>query len=264
MLAPLLLVGGALGGIEAGILPAEGPGFWSMVAMSAVLGSAMGSPLTAVVFALELTHDVNALLPLLVTVSVAYGFTVLTLRRSILTEKISRRGYHLAREYALDPLEITFVRDVMRTTFATLCPTDTASGALLALQPAAAAGQRLFPVADDDGQLVGAVSRTALLAASGADPQTSIASLLERPPVVAYDRETLRHVVYRMAETGFTRMPVIDKRLGTIAGMVSLTDLLKARTRTLAEERVRERPLRSPWPRARVLVDEELRLRQSP
>jgi len=62
-----------------------------------------------VVFALELTHDINMVLPLLVAVTIAHGFTVLTLRRSILTEKIARRGYHLSREYAVDPLEILFV-----------------------------------------------------------------------------------------------------------------------------------------------------------
>jgi len=57
---------------------------------------------------------VNAMLPLLVAVTIAHGFTVLALRRSILTEKVSRRGYHLSREYAIDPLEILFVREVMR------------------------------------------------------------------------------------------------------------------------------------------------------
>ena len=37
-------------------------------------------------------------------------FTVLVLKRSILTEKVARRGYHLSREYAVDPLEILFAR----------------------------------------------------------------------------------------------------------------------------------------------------------
>ena len=83
--------------------------------MGAILGGTMRSPLTGIVFALELTHDVNMLLPLLVATSMAHAFTVLTLRRSILTEKVSRRGFHLTREYAIDPLEILFVREVMRT-----------------------------------------------------------------------------------------------------------------------------------------------------
>jgi hypothetical protein len=82
--------------------------------MGAILGGTMRAPLTGVVFALELTHDVNMLLPLLLAVTIAHGFTVLTLRRSILTEKISRRGYHLSREYSTDPLEIIFAREVAR------------------------------------------------------------------------------------------------------------------------------------------------------
>jgi CIC family chloride channel protein len=95
VLAPLLLMGGALGGLEALFLPNEGIGFWPLVSMGAILGGTMRSPFTGVIFTLELTHDVNVLLPLLVAAVIAHAFTVLTLRRSILTEKVSRRGYHL-------------------------------------------------------------------------------------------------------------------------------------------------------------------------
>ena len=114
VLAPLLMMGAALGGLEATVLPFEGAGFWPLVSMGAILGGTMRAPLTGVVFALELTHDVNMLLPLMLAVTIAHGFTVLTLRRSILTEKISRRGYHLSREYSTDPLEIIFAREVAR------------------------------------------------------------------------------------------------------------------------------------------------------
>ena len=114
VLAPLLMMGGALGGIEAMFLPHEGAGFWPLVSMGAVLGGTMRAPLTAVVFAVELTHDGNVMLPLLVAVAFSYGFTVLMLRRSILTEKVARRGYHLSCEYAVDPMEALRVRDVMQ------------------------------------------------------------------------------------------------------------------------------------------------------
>ena len=96
--------------------PPRASGFWPLVSMGAILGGTMRSPLTGVVFALELTHDVNMLLPLLLAVTVAHGFTVLTLRRSILTEKVAAAAIHLSREYAIDPLEILFVREVMRPT----------------------------------------------------------------------------------------------------------------------------------------------------
>src|SRR5436190_374135 len=128
VLAPLLMIGGALGGLEARFLPWEGAGFWPLVSMGAILGGTMRSPLTAVVFALELTHDINIMLPLLLAVTIAHGFTVLTLRRSILTEKVSRRGYHLSREYAIDPLEIIFTREVMRTSLVALSAESTPHG----------------------------------------------------------------------------------------------------------------------------------------
>src|SRR5262249_41850240 len=114
VLAPLLLMGGALGGVEAMVLPAMGAGFWPLVGMGAILGGTMRSPFTGVIFAFALTHDVNALLPLLVAVTLSPAFTVLPRRRSILREKGGGRGYPLSREYAIAPLEILFVREVMR------------------------------------------------------------------------------------------------------------------------------------------------------
>ena len=114
VLAPLLMIGGAAGGIEAMFLPDQGAGFWPLISMAAVLSGTLGSPLTAVVFALELTRDINSLLPLLIATMLAHAFTSLTMKRSILTEKIARRGYHVTREYVVDPLEVLFVREVMR------------------------------------------------------------------------------------------------------------------------------------------------------
>jgi H+/Cl- antiporter ClcA len=193
VLAPLLMIGGALGGVESVFFPFEGVGFWPLISMGAILGGTMRVPFTAVIFALELTHDFNAFLPLFVAVIVAYAFTVLTMKRSILTEKISRRGFHLSREYAIDPLEILFVRDVMKTESVTIASQSHA----------------------------------------------------KQRGVNAYLDDPLRVVVYRMAETGLTEMPVVDRAdTRKVIGVISLSDLLRARTRDLEEERRRERILR--------------------
>jgi hypothetical protein len=113
VLAPLLMIGGAVGALEGHVLPGEGAGFWALISMGAILGGTMRSPLTGILFAAEITGDFGAMLPLTVACVVAHGFTVLVLRRSILTEKVARRGYHVSREYEIDPLEVLFVRDVM-------------------------------------------------------------------------------------------------------------------------------------------------------
>jgi H+/Cl- antiporter ClcA len=246
VLAPLLMMGGALGGVEAWYLPAEGAGFWPLVSMGAILGGTMRSPLTGVVFALELTHDFNMVLPLLVAVTFSYGFTVLLLRRSILTEKIARRGFHLSREYAVDPLEILFVREVMRTSIVAL-PADTSYEALRrSLHGDAPRGrQRLYPVVADERELIGVVTREDLQAVADAGPEgtTPLSAILKTTPVVAYPDESLRMVVYRMASTGLTRFPVVDRAHRQLIGMIALTDLLKARALNLGAEERRERVL---------------------
>jgi CBS domain-containing protein len=81
--------------------------------MAAMMGGTMRSPLTAVVFLLELTHDIGLLGGLLIACVAAHTVTVLVMRRSILTEKVARRGLHVLREYAVNPLAQFRVEDVM-------------------------------------------------------------------------------------------------------------------------------------------------------
>lgn len=187
VLAPLLMIGAALGALAAHVLPAEGLGFWPLVCMAAVLGGTMRAPFTAVVFGLELTGDVHMLVPLLLASVAAHAFTVLVLPRSILTEKIARRGFHLSREYIVDPLEILLVRDVMDTT-----------------------------VLNDD-----------------TSPRVTIGS-----------RAPLRVAVYRMAESGTTRLVVLDAEANsTVIGHITVEHLLKARVANLDAENRRARHL---------------------
>ena len=245
VLAPLLMMGGALGGLMSGFLPNEGLGFWPLVAMGAILGGTMRSPFTGVVFAVELTHDVNVILPLLLASVIAHAFTVLSLRRSILTEKVARRGYHLSREYAVDPLEILFVREVMRPDIVALPADATIADLAESLHDAhSPRRQSLYPVVDADKKLVGVVPRHQLRELVQEQNGRRLAEVVKRDPEVAYPDEPLRVTVYRMAETGFTRFPVVENdRSRRLAGMVSLDDLLKARTHNLDAERRRERVL---------------------
>ena len=253
VLAPLLMMGGALGGLMSSFLPHEGMGFWPLIAMGAILGGTMRSPFTGVVFAVELTHDINVILPLLLASVVAHAFTVLTLKRSILTEKVARRGYHLSREYSVDPLEILFVREVMRSNIAAIPANTSVADLAKSLHDGQSQRrQRLYPVVDGERRLVGVVRRQDLQQLMQQGNGHGLAELVRRDPKVAYPDEPLRVVVYRMAGTGLTRFPVVERGDSRqLIGMVSLDDLLKARTRALEAERRRERilPLRLMFPR---------------
>jgi CBS domain-containing protein len=248
VLAPLLMMGGALGGLEAMFLPNEGAGFWPLISMGAILGGTMRSPFTSIVFAFELTHDANVFLPLLVGSVIAHAFTVLTLKRSILTEKVARRGYHLSREYSVDPLEILFAREVMRTEVVVLPAEGTAEDFQAQLQAEQNQYQRLLPVVDAEGRFVGVLTRGDIRQRIELEGQTALRrrlSELVRPAAIeASPDEPLRAVVYRMAEKGVTRLPVVEPGSRKFLGLISLDDLLKARTRHLEEEKRREQVLR--------------------
>ncbi|MDP5227423.1 MULTISPECIES: chloride channel protein [Arthrobacter] len=170
VLAPVFMIGGALGAAVGLLLPPVIPGFWALLGLTAVVGGVMRSPLTGVVFTLELTHAWDAALPLLIASVVAYGISVLVLPRSVLTEKIARRGLHLTRDYSTDPLETFFCEDAMRPaegpttprTGVALHPRHTLRHAAYLL---AEAETDELPVIDDDGRVRGVLGPRDLLVA---------------------------------------------------------------------------------------------------
>src|SRR6185437_282752 len=142
----------------------------------------MRAPLTATIFAFELTRDANALLPLIATSAISYGFTVLTMRRSILTEKIARRGYHIYREYGVDPLERVFVEDVMTRDVRTI-DADMPARAALARYFGADQAHRAFPVVRN-AAVVGIVDRATLAAALNDDTGRTVGTICDDAPLV--------------------------------------------------------------------------------
>ena len=253
VLAPTFMIGAALGALEAHVFPAVAPGFWPLLGLAAVVGGVMRAPFTGVVFTLELTHDWNALLPLLIAAATAYGLSVLALKRSVLTEKIARRGLHLTREYSVDPLEVLFVREVMATEFVSFrsdAPLRDAAATFVhdhrQVRDAQAA-QRLYPVVDPGGRLHGIVTRRDMLDAALAGAEVDgakVADVMVADPTLGYGDLTLREAANLMAEHRISRLPVVDRDDSRrLTGFVSLVDLLHGRRIDIEEERVSTRLL---------------------
>ena len=172
VLAPLLIMGGALGALEAHWIPSGDPGLWAALSMGAMMGGTMRSPFTAVAFMVELTHDVNVLPGLLIACVAADAVTVLLMKRSILTEKVARRGYHVTREYIANPLHLLRVQDVMEPPVLPVAdrpPAVSYPDELLdhALTKMLEHEVDLLPVVDrsEPEQIVGYVARDGILAA---------------------------------------------------------------------------------------------------
>lgn len=241
VLAPLLIFGCALGSMESHWLTGASPASWSLISMGAIMGGMMRSPFTAILFAFELTHSADALLPLMVASFSGYAVTVLLMKRSILTEKISRRGYDIFREYNVDPLERLSIQEVMSKN-----PVSVPASlpvALLANEIFGSGKHNGYPVVGSQGELLGVVTTADLEKIPALDRVEILTAkdLLQRPPVTIFPHESSRVGADRMAEHSVGRLPVIDPVSKKLLGIVTRTDLLKARSHQIQEEIERKR-----------------------
>ncbi len=246
VLAPLLIMGGALGAWLGGALGAGDPGLWAMVGMAAMMGGTMRSPLTGMIFVLELTHDLNALPALLVGSVAALCVTVLLLRRSILTEKLARRGQHIAREYSVDVFELTRVGEVMDR-HPPLVPAGLTVAALadrIARGDPAVSRRHGMVLVDAGGRLAGLATRGDIMRAVQRDPRgdTTVLAIAHTDVVVARPDETVNDAVARMMERDVGRLPVVDPAdAGRVVGYLGRAEILSARMRHYEQEARRER-----------------------
>ncbi|NPT42779.1 CBS domain-containing protein [Paraburkholderia sp. 1N] len=245
VLAPLLMLGAGLGTVLAHFLPGNQPALWPLVCMAATLGATLGAPLTSIVFAFGLTHDSNALLPLLTATLVAHGFSTVVMRRSIMTEKIARRGYHIYREYGVDPLERHYVDEVMTTSVESIDAGMTVADAL-ATYFGDTQTRRAYPVSRE-GAVLGMVDRVLLQQLchddSGSQGHLRLVDVLQqRSPAFALPDETCRLVATRLAVHGLERLPVVaDRETMRLVGIVSRSDLIKPSLSHFEEEHKKER-----------------------
>lgn len=248
VLAPLLIIGGAMGTAIAGYLPAADPGFWALLAMSATMGGTMRAPLTATFFAVELTGNSHVLVPLIAACSTAHIVTVLLMKRSILTEKIARRGLHLVREYRVDPFALTRVSEVMTTAVETVPATMTLHGAAAHLT-SPDTKHPSFPVVDAEGHVLGVIDPPQIMRwrRRGVHRHATLGELLAGSKItVAYPDEYLEGLADKLQTTNVSHMPVVSRQDAKLIGYVGWKDLMRVRSKARAEERDRARFFRLP------------------
>jgi H+/Cl- antiporter ClcA/CBS domain-containing protein len=246
VLAPLLIMGGALGAFVGSHVSVGDPGLWALVGMAAMMGGTMRSPLTAMVFAVELTRDFNLFPALLVGSVAALGVTVLLMRRSILTEKLARRGYHITREYSIDTFELARVGEVMDRNV----PAVQATMKLAELSDRIAQGDPQLSrrqgtlIVDEDGRLVGIITRGDIVRAlrQNRSVEMTVAEAGSTQLSVTHPDEPLHAALTKMLTRDIGRLPVVERNDPTRAvGYLGRAALLSARMRLHEEENIRQR-----------------------
>ena len=255
VLAPVFMIGAALGALLAHVLPPVAPGFWALMCLAAVVGGVMRSPLTGVIFAMELTHQWDAVMPLIMASTVAFLLSVLVLKRSVLTEKVVRKGTHLTREYSTDPLEVFLVGEIMPASFLCFRSDSTLEDALKQAgggwsgsgDRKLAHSQRLYPVLDARDRLVGLLTQHQMIGAKSrpaSQPPVLLADVMVREPIVGHADMTLRELANWMAQNQVSSVPIVDRQNASrVLSVMSVDQVLEARLRDVDEEHKYERVL---------------------
>jgi H+/Cl- antiporter ClcA len=237
ILAPLLILGGCTGFLIGQYLPGD-PGFWAMIGMAGIMSGVMRAPMTGALFAAELTNHLSALPETIAAGAAAHAISVLVMKRSILTEKIARRGRHISREYTVDALEFLQAGQMMTPNPETL-PGD------MSLNDAAKffaekATHRSYPVVDSQGRLLGLVSRQDALEwrVAGHGEGRLADALSDASMGFAYPETQCGEVADMMVESGIGRVAVVNPEDRKVIGIISRQDLLKVRSTQQSTEQI--------------------------
>lgn len=240
-LAPLFTIGGAVGALlgtgAAHLFPSAAIDIRiaALVGMAAIFAGASRALLTSAVFAFETTLQPIGLLPLLGGCTASFLVSSLLMRNTIMTEKIARRGVRVPHEYEADFLDQVLVRDVASKTLITLDAMQTiAQVREWIASHVPGTSHQGFSIMEN-GQLLGVLTRRVLL-----DPnqshETTLKTLIARPPIIVYDDNTLRDAADHMVNHDVGRLPVVNRQTRKVVAMVTRSDLLGAHRKRLHEE----------------------------
>lgn len=255
-LAPLMTIGGATGAIFGylvlNLFPSSGVSIpmAALIGMSAMFAGASRAYLTSILFALEATHQINGLLPLLCACSAAYFISFFFMENTIMTEKIARRGVVTPDSYQPDPLSKSFVREVLKKNAFRLNVSDTVEG-VKSLISKHYSEEFFLPVFDLSGVYFGTINVYDMLR-SDLIPSLKISSLTLKHNAQLRGGDSLHKAMQIMSESGVESLPVFSSDLPeSFLGLISYRDILSgyssirqadfSRGRSLVLERQRKK-----------------------
>ncbi len=238
--APSLVIGGGIGAVYGmfwqHFFPrfVSDPALYSLVAMGAVFGGAARAPFTSIAFLFELSHNPDSLLPLIVCVMVSDGFVRLLSRDSIMTEKLTRRGFIVLQDYSVPVLMRSRIDQVMHKQFHTV-QADADLGAVLRdLTPA---HMGLLPVVEQDGSLIGIVEAEDLLRVAPPEHHFKMRELARQDYVLAYPGELIDRVSRDMLSKNVENIIIVEpNHASKPVGVARANDILQLRRWLMDEE----------------------------
>ncbi|MFM1807881.1 MAG: hypothetical protein RLZZ242_606 [Bacteroidota bacterium] len=239
IIIPALVMGSALGNAVAKLINTLGwtdtvsEANFTLVGMAAIVAGVLQAPLTAIFLIAEITGGYELFIPLMLAVSMAYMITKNSLDHTIYTKELAEKDALLSFDKDQSVLTLMSLDTVIETNFVVL-RSDMTFRELLQ-QGVAQSSRNLFPVVDDEGQLVGIILlddiRPFLFDQSVYD-STYVKGYMNRPPdIIHYEKDSMQKVMQRFQDSGAWNLPVL--KAGKYVGFVSKSKLLTAYRREL-------------------------------
>jgi CIC family chloride channel protein len=235
-LAPLLTIGGATGALAGKLIlyifPHSGVSVpvSALVGMSAMFAGASRALMTSIIFALETTLQINALLPLLASCITAYFISFFLMETTIMTEKIARRGIKTPHSYEPDVLEKIPIRQVIKQNEIVLSAENTIGEIREWLKSNLQITSNYFLVVTNDGEFKGIVSLVDIYSRFNREDEF-IESLIKKHQVVITHEQNLRTAVEIMSREDLEVLPVVSTdEPDKVIGVLSYKDILSAYT----------------------------------
>ena len=163
----------------------------------------------------------------------AHATTVLLLKRSILTEKIARRGIHTPHSFEPDLLEKLRVEEINGDDALILSADNTIAEVRDWLSKTADPESNYFVVVNAAEEFIGTISLTDVLS-SKYKPETLIQHLIKHSPVSVMPHQSLRQAVELMAKAGVEIVPIISAN-DTLSGILTFKDIMASYKRRSAD-----------------------------
>jgi len=240
---PSMVIGGTLGAATGFVLQLIFPGIpihpstFAIVGMAGFFSAAANTPLSTIIMVSELTGNYTLLLPSMWVCTLAY---LVARRWSIYQSQVTGKLYSQAHfgEYSYDIFETTLVEEAYKKgrNYVTIQATATLDEIV---KQAAPNRQHIFPVLDDDGQLIGSFTTpdlTQALMENGGTSRTAT-DIMSGAWLRVMPRETIRKAQQIMMENQVEELLVVDAHElpAKALGIVTAADLLTAYNTKFAE-----------------------------
>ncbi|MBO0357947.1 chloride channel protein [Hymenobacter sp. BT186] len=205
-----------------------------VLGMAGVLAGVVHAPLTAIFLIAEITGGYALFVPLMLVTSSSYVITRYFEPYSVYTRKLVQRGVYMHKDRDRGLLAQMDVPHLTQTDFVAVHPDDTLGDLVQTFRHAS---RNIFPVTDQDGQLVGVVTLDTVRDALFDDQHyttTRVRDLMTEPPATVNTDDSLLDTLRCMEQLGVPALPVVDH--GHYVGFLLKSTILAGYRKQLLKE----------------------------